>query len=83
MEQVRGLQFQRLQLAHAAGKGPLPMWFSIDSNEGELNPGDSEFASSISTNLKKLSDAELSVLTRHAGALCEARIRKYAPELIV
>lgn len=82
MEQVRGLQFERLALAYAASQGPKPMWFSIDSNDGEVQSGDAEFASSISTNLKKLSDAELSVLTRHSGALCEARIRKYAPELI-
>ncbi len=82
MEQVRGLQFQRMALAHSAGSGPHPVWFSIDSKEGELHPGDSEFASSIGTNLKKLSEAEFTVLTRHAGALCEARIRKWAPELI-
>ncbi len=82
MEQVRGLQFKRLELAHAAKRGPVPMWFSIDSQDGEQNPGDSEFASSIGTNLKKLSNAEMTVLMRHAGALCEARIRTYAPELI-
>lgn len=82
MEQVRGLQFNRLELAHAAGRGPVPMWFSIDSEDGELNPGDAEFASSIGTNLKKLSNAQINVLTRHAGAICEARIKAWAPELL-
>lgn len=82
MEQVRGLQFKRMELAHAAEKGPVPLWFSIDSTEGQINSGDAEIASSISTNLRKLSELEMTVLTRHAGALCEARIRRYAPELL-
>lgn len=82
MEQVRGLQFNRMELAYAAGRGPVPMWFSIDSRDGEINPGDAEFASSIGTNLKRLTEAELDVLTRHAGALCEARVRNWAPELL-
>ncbi|MBD8891838.1 patatin-like phospholipase family protein [Roseibium litorale] len=82
MEQVRGLQFQRLELAHAAGRGPKPMWFSIDADEKGKLAQDAAFASSISTNLKALTETELAVLTRHAGALCEARIRKYAPELL-
>lgn len=82
MEQVRGLQFQRLSLSYVAQKGPKPLWFSIDSNEGEVIPGDAEFASGIQTNLKKLSHAQVDVLVRHAGALCEARIRRYAHELL-
>ncbi len=82
MEQVRGLQCKRLELAHAAGQGPTPMWFSIDSKDGELNFGDADFASSIGTNLKKLTEAQMAVLTRHAGALCEARLQKWAPELV-
>lgn len=82
MEQVRGLQFQRLELAHASGRGPKPVWYSIDSVEGEAHPGDAQFASNITTNLKRLKRAELDVLTRHAGALCEARIKRWAPELI-
>jgi len=82
MEQVRGLQFKRLELSHKAGEGPVPVWFSIDSHEGEVNPGDAAFASMIGTNLKRLSGAEMDVLTRHAGALCQARIEKYAPELV-
>ncbi len=82
MEQVRGLQFQRMELANAAKRGPVPMWFSIDSQDGELNSGDAAFASSIGTNLKRLTEEELAVLTRHAGALCEARIKKWAPELL-
>jgi len=59
------------------------MWFSIDSKDGELNPGDAEFASSIGTNLRKLNEAQITVLTRHAGALCEARLKSWAPELLV
>ncbi len=82
MEQVRGLQFKRLELSHAAGQGPKSIWFSIDSHEGEVNPGDAVFASSIKTNLKKLNKAELDVLGRHAGGLLTSRINLYAPELI-
>lgn len=82
MEQVRGLQFSRLQLHHAAQSGPKPLWFSIDSEEGQAQNGDAVFASSIGTNLKKLKDQELDVLGRHAGALLEHRIHKYAPELL-
>jgi NTE family protein len=82
MEQVRGLQFKKLELSHLAKKGPKPLWFSIDSHEGEIQSGDAVFASAIKTNLKKLKDAEIDVLTRHAGALLEHRIKRYAPELL-
>src|SRR5262249_28071709 len=69
MEQVRGLQFRRLQLSEKSADGAKPLWFSIDSKLGESQSGDAAFASAIDTNLKKLSDAEMDVLTRHAGAL--------------
>jgi len=82
MEQVRGLQFKRLELAHQGHNGPKPLWFSIDSEEGQAQPGDADFASAIKTNLKKLKSAELDVLLRHAGALLEHRINTYAPELV-
>jgi NTE family protein len=82
MEQVRGLQFQRLRLAYAAGEGPKPLWFSIDSPEGEKQAGDTAFASSIKTNLTRLNKAEMDTLMRHGGALLESRIKKYAPELL-
>jgi NTE family protein len=82
MEQIRGLQFQRLELAHAAGRGPKPMWFSIDSRKGEDRPGDAGFASAIRTDFRRLSADEFKVLNRHAGALCEARLRRWAPELL-
>lgn len=82
MEQIRGLEFDRIQYRHLAGRGPRPLWFSIDSVEGEENAGDAAFASAIGTNLKRLSDPEMAVLTRHGGALVEARIRRYAPELV-
>ncbi|MDM0019426.1 patatin-like phospholipase family protein [Variovorax saccharolyticus] len=81
MEQIRGLQFDRLQHRHLAGKGARPLWFSIDSIEGEQQQGDASFASAISTNLKKLNDDEMRVLVRHGGALLGSRIGKYAPEL--
>jgi len=81
MEQIRGLQFDRMEHRHKAGAGPCPLWFSIDSQEGEVNAGDAVFASSIETNLKALNDAERAVLARHGGALVAARIRKWAPEL--
>ncbi|MDP2171423.1 MAG: patatin-like phospholipase family protein [Rhodocyclaceae bacterium] len=82
MEQVRGLQFKRLELAYKSGMGPKPLWFSIDSQIGESQPGDSSFASAIGTNLKKLSAAEMLVLTRHSGALLEHRLATYANELL-
>lgn len=82
MEQVRGLQFKRLELSGYTG-GPKPVWFSIDSHEGEANPGDAAFASGIRTNLKKLSDMEVDVLTRHSAALLTHRLATYVPELVV
>lgn len=82
MEQIRGLEFDRLEHRHKAGVGPKPLWFSIDSSVGEAQAGDGQFASSISTNLSALSAAEIALLGRHAGALLEHRLRTYAPELI-
>lgn len=82
MEQVRGLQFERLLHRHAAQRGPKPLWFSIDSIQGEANPGDAELATAIRTDLAKLSRAEAALLGRHGGALVEARLGKYAPELL-
>ncbi len=79
MEQVRGLQFSRLELSADRIK---PIWFSIDSEKGELREGDAAFASAIRTNLSKLSHAELDVLTRHSGALLDYRLQTYAPELL-
>ena len=82
MEQVRGLQFKRLELsAHQPG-GLKPVWFSINSKEGEARPGDAAFASAIRTHLKKLSQAEMELLTRHAGALLEHRLQMYTGELL-
>jgi NTE family protein len=82
MEQIRGLEFDRLQHRFLAKDGPKPLWFSIDSKEGEAQAGDAAFASAIATNLQRLPDDEMSVLTRHGGALVEARVRRYAPELL-
>lgn len=82
MEQIRGLEFDRIEYRHKAGAGPRPLWFSIDSVEGESHPGDAAFASSIRTDLRALSGAERAVLNRQGGALVESRIRRYAPELI-
>jgi NTE family protein len=82
MEQVRGLQFKHLELSWRSKNGPKPVWFSIDSQLGQVNSGDAEFASAIRTNLKKLNDAEVDVLTRHSGALLEHRLRTYTPELV-
>jgi len=53
MEQVRGLQFKRLELTQAAKQKPKGLWFSIDSQEGEVQAGDAAFASAVGTNLKK------------------------------
>lgn len=82
MEQIRGLEFDRLQYRYLAGKGPKPMWFSIDSRLGEAHQGDAAFASVIDTNLKKLSSDEIAVLTRHGASLIKARLAAYAPELL-
>lgn len=82
MEQIRGLEFDRLQHRHAAKLGPKPLWFSIDSTEGEVKPGDARFCSNVGTDLKRLADAEMTVLGRHGGGLMAARIAKYAPELV-
>ena len=82
MEQVRGLQFERLRLTHLAENGPKALWFSIDSERGAAKKNDARKASRIGTNLKRLSDDELNVLTRHGGSLCHARITEFAPELI-
>ena len=82
MEQIRGLEFDRLQHRHLAAKGPLPLWFSIDSRIGEARSGDAAFSSAIGTNLARLSAEEMEVLTRHGGALVAARMAQYAPELL-
>lgn len=82
MEQIRGLEFDRMEFRARAGVGPRPAWFSIDSNIGQAQEGDAEFASAIDTNLKALKAAELNTLVRHGGALAEHRLRTYAPELI-
>ena len=81
MEQIRGLQFKRLELSMGPGQKMKAIWFSIDSREGEAHPGDATFASSIRTNLKKLKATEMEVLARHASSLLRHRIRTYAPEL--
>lgn len=83
MEQVRGLQFRRLELTEKAQNGGAKaLWFSIDSVKGQSRDGDAVFASSIRTHLKKLNDAEIEVLTRHSGALLQHRMETYAPELL-
>jgi NTE family protein len=82
MEQIRGLEFDRLQHRFLAKLGPKPLWFSIDSKEGEVQAGDAAFASAISTNLQRLSDDEMTVLARHGGGLVESRVRRYARELL-
>jgi len=81
MEQVRGLQFQRLELNARSG-GAKPVWFSIDSEEGQALDGDAAFASAIRTNLKRLGDAEMKVLARHGGALLGHRLQTYTPALL-
>lgn len=82
MEQIRGLEFDRLQYRFLSGKGPKPMWFSIDSKDGQARQGDAAFASAIDTNLRRLSAEEMDVLTRHGAALVKARLLAYAPELL-
>ena len=81
MEQVRSLQFKRLELNASAG-GARPVWFSIDSTIGEEREGDAAFASAVGTNLTRLSTAEMAVLGRHAGSLLTHRLQTYVPELL-
>jgi len=81
MEQIRGLEFDRIQHRHIAGLGPKPLWFSIDSTKGQEQNGDAAFASKIGTNLKALSADERGVLARHGAALVASRLQTYAPEL--
>ncbi|MCA2997697.1 MAG: patatin-like phospholipase family protein [Rhodocyclaceae bacterium] len=83
MEQIRGLEFDRMLHRALANAGPRPMWFSIDSVEGAVDPADANFASSIKTDLRKLTLSELGVLQRHGGALVLSRIHTYAPELML
>ena len=81
MEQIRGLEFDRMSHRYQAKAGPKPLWFSIDSKIGEQREGDARFASSIGTNLERLTNDEMAVLTRHGAALLSKRIDDYAPEL--
>jgi NTE family protein len=82
MEQVRGLQFKRLELNMRSEGGAKPVWFSIDSDIGQARDGDAAFASAIKTDLRRLGKAEMDVLTRHAGALLSHRLQTYTPELL-
>lgn len=82
MEQIRGLQFDRMQHRHMAGRGPKPLWFSIDSRVGAASASDATFASAIGTNLKRLSKDEMELLQRHGASLVESRLTQYAPELL-
>lgn len=83
MEQIRGLQFDRIEHRAKAKAGPIPLWFSIDSALGQIQEGDATFASSIKTDLRALKADELAVLTRHAGGLVSHRLTTHAPELTV
>ena len=82
MEQVRGLQFKRLELNAGTEGGARPVWFSIDSTVGEEREGDAAFASAIGTTLTRLSAPEMGVLVRHGGALLSHRLQTYVPELL-
>lgn len=82
MEQIRGLEFDRMQHRGLAKAGPTPMWFSIDSPIGAAQPDDPVFASSIKTDLKALNSSEIAALKRHGAALVQSRLSTYCPELI-
>ncbi len=81
MEQVRSLQFKHLELALSTANRK-PIWFSIGTAENVDSATDAAFASAISTNLRRLSEPEVAVLSRHAGNLLQARLETYAPELL-
>lgn len=82
MEQIRGLQFDRIEHRAKAKVGPTPLWLSIDSELGQIYAGDATFASSVKTNLKALKADELALLKRHGGGLMQHRLERYAPELV-
>ena len=83
MEQIRSLQFSRLAAVTTKKieGNPKSLWFSIDSQKGEENRGDAKSASNIPTDLASLTTDQLQLLSRHAGALLQARINRWAPEL--
>lgn len=83
MEQVRGLQFKCLELSARHTEGVKSVWFSINSEKGQLLNEDAALASLIRTHLKKLSQPELEVQTCRAAALINHNLEKYAPELLV
>ncbi len=82
MEQVRGLEFDRLDRMRQAGGALKPLWFSINSREGEVVVGDGLLAGRIETNLRRLDVVEMTLLKRHGAALVASRIEKYASELL-
>jgi len=47
-----------------------------------LNVNDIEYVANIGTNLKALSDKEISLLTKHSSVLTEIQIKLYCPSLI-
>lgn len=77
MEQIRGLQFDRVLHRHLSDAGPRPIWFSIDSDKGQAQQGDATFASSIKTDLKALKADQLAVLVRHSRALLSHRLKMF------
>ncbi|KPK15328.1 MAG: hypothetical protein AMJ67_15360 [Betaproteobacteria bacterium SG8_41] len=83
MEQIRSLQFSRLAAVTTKKieGNPKSLWFSIDSQKGEENRGDAKSASNIPTDLASLTTDQLQLLSRHAGALLQARMNRWAPEL--
>lgn len=83
MEKIRGLTIRLLLTRLEAGEdSPVPLLFSINSEEGEAEEGDAKEASSVATGLSGLDGPTLARLTRHGGALLEARLQAYAPELL-
>ena len=83
MEQIRGKQLKYLYWKYKAGESAKPIWLSINSTEGEQVKGDAIATSNIPTRLKALSIEEIKALKRHGGALVEARINTFSPELLV
>ncbi len=83
MEQIRSLQFSRLAAVTTKKieGNPKSLWFSIDSQKGEEKREDAKSASNIPTDLASLTTDQLELLSRHAGALLQARINRWAPEL--
>lgn len=81
IDNIRGLLIEKMQAEYRSGKGPRPLWFTINSEEGS-DAETAKWASAIPTDLAALGWLTVDRLRRHARGLALARLEKYAPELL-